>query len=215
MHNFDAFIFDIDGTLTSTNELIFASFNHIAEKYLKRKFTDEEIAAQFGPSEDVILKAWTKENYPEARSDYFDFYANKHIEMADIYPGIKEIIKLIKSKGLPISIFTGKGKDSTEITLKTIGIYQYFDMIVTSDDVDEHKPSPEGINKFIDAFNLQRDRVLMIGDAPSDILASQKAGIKVASVVWDSYAKEKVLSMESDYLFHTVDELKDFIEKNI
>ncbi len=215
MRNFDAFIFDIDGTLTSTNELIFASFNHVAKKYLGKEFTNEEIISLFGPSEDVILKNWMKEHYEEARKDYLNFYANKHTTMASIYPGIKEIIQAIKSAGLPISIFTGKGKSTTEITLGFIEVYEYFDMIVTSDDVKNHKPSPEGINKFIDAFNLQRNRVLMIGDSPADILASKNAGIKIASVVWDSYAKDKVLSMESDYVFHTVSELKEFILRNI
>jgi len=59
---FDGFIFDIDGTLTSTNQLIFDSFNFIAKKYLNRAFTDEEIVAMFGPAEDVILKEWCGEN---------------------------------------------------------------------------------------------------------------------------------------------------------
>ena len=49
---FDGFIFDIDGTLTSTNQLIFDSFNFIAKKYLDKTFTDEEIIAMFGPPED-------------------------------------------------------------------------------------------------------------------------------------------------------------------
>ncbi len=62
-NNFDGFIFDIDGTLTCTNKLIFASFNHIAEKYLGRTFTDEEIHSLFGPTEDVILKEWCGERY--------------------------------------------------------------------------------------------------------------------------------------------------------
>ncbi|MFA3783034.1 HAD family hydrolase [Melioribacteraceae bacterium 4301-Me] len=215
MRNFDAFIFDIDGTLTSTNELIFASFNHVAEKYLNKKFTNEEIISLFGPSEEVILKSWMKDYFEEAKKDYYNFYSSKHSEMVDVYPGIIEVIRLIKSKGLPLAIFTGKGKKTTEITLKFIEVDQYFDMIITSDDVKEHKPSPEGINKFIDHFNLQRSRVLMIGDSPADILASKKAGIKIASVVWDSYAKDEVLSMDSDYIFYTVDELKEFVKKNI
>ena len=55
---FKGIIFDIDGTLTSTNQLIFDSFNHIAKKYLNRTFTDDEIISLFGPTEDAILKEW-------------------------------------------------------------------------------------------------------------------------------------------------------------
>lgn len=215
LKNFDGFIFDVDGTLTSTNELIFSSFNHVTQKYLNKRVTSEEIIAMFGPTEDVILKEWMKHDYHEARKDYFDFYSSQHQNLADIYPGMLEILQLIKSKSIPLSIYTGKGKDSAEITLKEIGVHHLFDLIVTGDDVKEFKPSREGIDMFIDTFNLDRNRVLMIGDAPADIIAAHRAGVKVASVLWDSYAKEKVMQMNSDYLFETVEEFKHFLNNNI
>ena len=58
-------------------------------------------------------------------------------------------------------------------------------------------------------------KILMIGDAPADILAARSAGVKIASVVWDAYAKEQVMKMESDYLFETVDELMKFLKENL
>jgi len=215
LRNFDGIIFDIDGTLTSTNELIFATFRHVTEKYLNKKVTDEEIISLFGPTEDVILKEFMKENYDEARKDYMDFYEAKHHLMADVYPGIKEVLQFIKSKKIPLSIYTGKGRDSSVITLKKIGVYEQFDMIVTGDDIADHKPSPEGIDVFVEKFNLDRKRVLMIGDAPADILAARSAGVKIASVVWDSYAREKVLGMKSDFVFETVDDLLAFLMENL
>ncbi|MHB8904621.1 MAG: HAD family hydrolase, partial [Melioribacteraceae bacterium] len=83
------------------------------------------------------------------------------------------------------------------------------------DDVVHHKPSPEGIDVFVKKFNLNPEKVLMIGDAPADVLAARSAGVKIASVVWDSYAKEKVLTMNSDYVFETVDELMKFLKENL
>jgi HAD superfamily hydrolase (TIGR01549 family) len=215
LRNFDGIIFDVDGTLTSTNQLIFDTFNHVAKIYLGKEFSEEEIISYFGPTEDVILKEMMGEKYPEVRKEYFDFYRKNHKRLAGIYPGIEDILKKIKSTEIPISIYTGKGKDSTEITLKEIGVYNYFDMIVTGDDVLNHKPSAEGILKFVNKFNLNPSRVLMIGDAVSDIKASKDAGVNIASVLWDSYGKEKVLQMESDYIFHTVEELDKFISENI
>ncbi len=214
MKNYDGIIFDIDGTLTSTNELIFASFRFVSNKYLEKNFSDEEIIKLFGPTEDVILKEWGGENYPNLRQDYYNFYSQNH-NMADLYPGIKDILDYIKSKDVLLSIYTGKGKEATTITLKKLGIYDYFDMIMTGDDVKDHKPSPEGVTNFLDKFNLNKDRVLMIGDSPADIRASRASGIKVASVVWDSYAKDEVLEIGSNFLFHTVIELDQFIRENV
>jgi len=215
LKNFDGIIFDIDGTLTATNKLIFASFNHIAEKYLHKKLTNEEILAQFGPTEDVILKKWTEHRYDEARSDYYDFYEANHEELADIFPGLKKVIEQIKSKNIPLGIFTGKGRESSLITLKAFDILNCFDYIVTGDDVDEHKPSPEGINKFVDTYKLNRERVLMVGDAHVDVIAARDAGVKIASVLWDSTYKEKVLALNPDFVFYTVDEFAGFILNNL
>ncbi len=74
---FDGFIFDIDGTLTSTNQLIFDSFNFIAKKYLDKTFTDEEIISMFGPPEDDILKELCGENYECSKKRLFHLLQQK------------------------------------------------------------------------------------------------------------------------------------------
>lgn len=215
MEKLDGIIFDIDGTLADTNELIFESFRFITNKYLNKNYENEEITALFGPTEDVILQELFGDKYHEVRKDYFEFYTNNHKHMARAYPGINNLVQKIKSAGTPLSIYTGKGRDSARITLKEIGIHEYFDMIVTGDDVEDHKPSPEGVDLFVERFNLVRDNTLMIGDSIADIKAARNSGIKIASVLWDSYAKEKVIAMGSDYLFNTVEELDDFITKRL
>jgi pyrophosphatase PpaX len=214
MKKFDGIIFDVDGTLASTNDLIFASFNYITKKYMNKTLTNEEIISLFGPTEDGILKNWFKEKYPEVSKDYHKYYRDKH-HIADLYPGIKDLLKFIKSKNILLSIYTGKGREAALITLEVLEILGYFDMIVTGDDVKEHKPSPEGIEVFINKFNLDKEKVLMIGDSTGDIKAAHAAGVKIASVLWDSYARDKVLLMDSDFIFNSVDKLKEFLIGNI
>jgi phosphoglycolate phosphatase-like HAD superfamily hydrolase len=88
-------------------------------------------------------------------------------------------------------------------------------LIITGDEVAEHKPSPEGITLFLEKFNLPKVNVLMVGDSPADIKASRSAGVKVASVIWDAYAKKEVIKLNPDYLFNSVEELKDFLEQAV
>lgn len=210
--SYKGIIFDVDGTLTSTNELIFAAFRHVVKKYSGKHLSDDEIISLFGPTEDVILKEWYDDKYETVRKDYYDFYSDNH-HMADLYPGIIDILTHLKTKNILLGIYTGKGREAAEITLKKLNIYNYFDLIVTGDDVAEHKPSPEGINKFICHFNLNKEDALMIGDSVSDIKAARDAGIKIASVVWDSYAKADVLKLGSDFVFESVEELKYFLNE--
>jgi HAD superfamily hydrolase (TIGR01549 family) len=214
MKIFEGIIFDIDGTLTSTNQLIFDSFNYISKKYLNKTFTDEEIINLFGPTEDFIIEKLFPDNFDEVKKDYYKYYEENH-HKAELYPGIKELLIYLKQKNILLGIFTGKGRKAATITLKKLSIYDYFDIVITGDDVKEHKPSAEGIIKFLNQFNLAKERVIMVGDAPADVKAAKDAGIKIASVLWDSYAKDEVLKLGSEYIFNSVEELKKFLEKNI
>ncbi len=215
MNNFQCIVFDIDGTIVSTNDLIFASFNHVTKKYLNKTLSAEEIIALFGPPEDIILEEWFGDDAEDVKHDYYEFYTSNHSDMAAEVEGINEIIDYIRSKSLPMAVFTGKGRKTSEITLENIGLLDSFDLIVTGDDVENHKPSPEGLNKIVDYFNVDPDRTLLIGDAPSDIKAAKSAGIKSATVLWDCYALEKVLALKGDYYFSTTDDLNNFIRNNI
>ncbi len=207
---FKGIIFDVDGTLTYTNQLIFDSFNHITKKYLGKTFSDEEIIALFGPTEDVILKEMCKDEYDIARKEYYQYYKENH-NIARTYAGIETLIEDLFNNKIILGVFTGKGRTSALITLDELGLTDYFGLIVSGDDVVNHKPHPEGILQFLEQYNLSPDEVLMVGDAPSDIKAAKAAGVSIASVIWDSYSEEEVRKLNSNNLFHSVDELRSFI----
>jgi pyrophosphatase PpaX len=194
--------------------LIFATFNHVAEKYLNKHLTEAEITATFGPPEEVAVERLIgHERLPRAMADFFDFYKRNFRSMARLHHGMDEILRFLKERKLLLAVFTGKGSRTTEITLQELGVRQYFDMIVTGNDVVHHKPSAEGIRKVMDNFRLHSHEVLMIGDAVADVKAAHEAGIPIAAVVWDSYAKEKVMKMETDYLFHDVEDLHRWLRE--
>jgi HAD superfamily hydrolase (TIGR01509 family) len=207
---FNAVIFDIDGTLVSTGKLIFASFNHVTRKYLGKEFAREEIIELFGPTEDVILKEWMGDKYFEARADYYKFYSDNHEEMTHTIPGLAELIEEIKQSGIRLGIFTGKGCTSSKITLEKLGILNLFERHVTGDDVAEFKPSPEGLIALIDEFNIKPENLLMVGDAPVDVMAAKAAGCKSASVLWDGHPLHDE-EVKGDFSVNSVDDLRKVI----
>lgn len=216
MKNINCIIFDIDGTLTQTNELIFASFNYFSKKYLNEIYTPSQITAMFGPPEEVTIEKLVGfPKYEAALADFLDFYRKNHNALARLYPGIVEILEFLKMQGIIMAVFTGKGSKSTLITLEEFNIKQYFDMIITGSDVKNHKPSAEGIRKIINYFGLKEENVLMVGDAVADVKAAHEAGIKIAAVVWDSYSKEKVLQMDVDFIFENVEKFRDFLKASL
>ncbi len=107
----------------------------------------------FGPPENNIIKQLCGENIEAAKNDYFTYYSKNHWK-AELYPGIIDILKYLRNQNYPLGIFTGKGRQASLITLNKLGVDQYFDLIVTGDDVINHKPSPEGILKFVNKLKL-------------------------------------------------------------
>ncbi|MDI6803849.1 MAG: HAD-IA family hydrolase [Bacteroidota bacterium] len=216
MKNLKCVIFDVDGTITQTNELIFAAFNYVTFKYTGKTFSPSEITAMFGPPEEGTLeKIVGKQNIDAALEDFLEFYRSNHTGMARLYPGITEILEYLKQRNVLMAVFTGKGRHSTLITLNEFNIKKYFGIIITGNDVINHKPSGEGIKKILNYFGLSAEHVLMVGDAVADIVASREAGVPVAAVVWDSYGKDRVLKMDVDYLFDDVKKLKEFLIESI
>jgi HAD superfamily hydrolase (TIGR01509 family) len=143
--------------------------------------------------------------------DYLSFYQTHHNQLARMYPGMENILSSIKNGGKKLALFTGKGTHATAITLREFHIDKYFDYVVTGNDVVKRKPSSEGLFKIMEHFLLPPDELLMVGDSVSDIKAAHEAGVKIAAVVWDSYAKEKVLQMKTDFVFNDTKEFQDWL----
>jgi HAD superfamily hydrolase (TIGR01509 family) len=206
-------IFDMDGTLTRTNELIFESFNHVAEKYTGKRLTPKEIIDLFGPPEEGgLAKVVGTKAVDEAMDELCEYYQSHHTRLAALHPGVDEILDYLKKRGVKLAIFTGKGKRTARITLRELDIAHYFDFVVSGSDVVNHKPHHEGIMKVIERFALAPDDVLMVGDALGDVTASRAAGVRVAAVVWDAYDKERVLQANADYVFHSVGEMSEWFK---
>jgi pyrophosphatase PpaX len=201
-------IFDMDGTLTETNQLIFDSFNYIAMKYKGKTYSPAEIVAMFGPPEEgALLDIVGEDQIDQVMKEYLAYYRRHHKELARLHTGILDLLRFLQRRKVHCAMFTGKGIHTTTITMQAFALMPYFEYVVTGNDVVNHKPAPEGIEKILDHFSLRPEEVLMVGDSVGDVKSAREAGVKVAVVLWDSYSKEKVLHMKTDYAFHTV---KDF-----
>ena len=201
-------IFDIDGTLARTNELIFATFNYVAEKYTGRTFAPLEIIGLFGPpEEDAMVKIVGADRLEEALKDMYAYYAEQHPAMAALHPGIGDTLALLRERGVALAVFTGKGRRTAGITLEALGIAKYFPVVMSGSDVVRHKPDPEGIRRILREWSLDPAGVLMVGDAVADVRAARAAGVRCASVLWDSYDPEGVIAAAPDMVFRRVEEM--------
>lgn len=209
---YQALLFDLDGTLVDSVKLIYEAFNHVAEKYLGRRYLPEEIVRFFGPSEEATWRSLLpQERLEEGLKEYYGYYLDHHDEVI-LYAGIGELLQHLKVRKTPLAIVTGRGKRTTEMTLDALSLKSFFPCVITSDEVQLPKPHPQGVLLACESLGVSPEKVLMIGDSPIDIEAGRQAGTQTAGVFWGTFGLGGSLEdSHPDYAFQTPAELAAFL----
>lgn len=206
-----AVIFDLDGTIGNTLALCVAAFKKTIEPIIGREFSNEEIIATFGPSEEGTIMKLIPEHYDNGIAGYLEAYKELHGMCSTPFEGMEDILKWLKSKNIIVALVTGKGRKSCDITLDVYQMADFFDMVETGS--PEGPIKPEGIMAVLNKFNLNPNEAIYVGDAPSDVISSRKVGVPVISAAWaDTADVEELKKLNPDEIFTTVDELKNYLE---
>ena len=215
MQKIKAVIFDLDGTLANTLPLCIKAFRQSIEPLIKRAVSDEEIVATFGPSEEGTIMALAPQHYEKGVEDYLSFYESLHGMCSTPFNGIEALLQTLKNKDVRIAMVTGKGKHSTNISLNYFGLTNYFEVIETGSVKGPRKA--EGIQNVVDHFKpINRNEMIYVGDAPSDIIASRKIDIAVVAAAWAETAeREKLIALQPDEIFYTINEFTEWILERI
>ena len=187
-----AVIFDFDGTIADTVPLCIAACRAAFEPLAGRTFSDEEITATFGPSEEGSVRALIPDHYEAGVAAYLTCYKKLHPMCPKPFDGIPALLHGLKQKGLIIGLVTGKGRRSCDISLDAYGLADVFDAIEAGS--PEGPCKPRGIQTILRRFGLNGSEALYTGDVPSDITASREAGVRIASAAWASTADPKALA---------------------
>jgi HAD superfamily hydrolase (TIGR01509 family) len=215
MQKLKAVIFDIDGTLANTVPLCVQAFRQAMEPQLHRPLSDEEIKGAFGPDEEGTIAAFNPPDVKKALADFMQYYTSLHGEMCpEPFEGITALLDKLKEKGVRLAVSTGKGKETSALSLQRFGIRHYFDMIENG--APEGSRKPEAIQQIIAAFGVNRNEVVYVGDSPGDIRESHKAGIQVVAAAWASSAERaKLAKEEPDEIFESVEDFAEWLDQRI
>ncbi|WP_453993855.1 pyrophosphatase PpaX [Bacillus nitroreducens] len=205
-------LFDLDGTLIDTNELILQSFLHTFEKYLPdRKFTREDILPFNGPPLIETFSSIDPERAEEMMAEYRRFNHEKHDELVTEFPGVFETIQTLKEKGFKIGVVTTKLRSTVNMGLKLTKLDQFFDVVVTLDDVKNPKPDPEPVFLALQQLDSTPEEAIMIGDNYQDIVSGQNAGTKTAGVAWSHKGKDFLMEYKPDFMLENMSDLLDIV----
>jgi pyrophosphatase PpaX len=208
-------LFDFDGTLADTLPASFAAFRTVFKKYDGQDVTNEQLIAMFGPTEeDIIARNFNhKEIVQEAINEYYDLYGRGHSGINKIN-SILELLILLKENGKQIAIITGKSRKAFHISSEALNLSEYFDYVVTGDDVEKPKPDPEGIYQAMDFFGAKPEEVVFLGDSNADILAGISAGVQTYAVQWLSTYQSTDYEVKPDAVFKHTSEFIKLLKEN-
>ncbi len=203
-----AVLFDLDGTIIDTNELIIQSFMHALRGHVPDGFGREQIIPSMGEPLAVQIKHFTgKDDIATLVGAYREYNLLKHDEMVSLFPGVKETIERLHRAGVRLGVVTTKMRETTIRALKLLEIYSFMDTIVTLDDVDNAKPHPEPVAKAVAALGTEASETLMVGDSSVDIVSALRAGAVPVGVAWSLKGEALLRDSGASYVLKEMDEL--------
>jgi HAD superfamily hydrolase (TIGR01509 family) len=185
-------IFDLDGTLINTWDLYLEAYRLTVQPYVRKNLTAEDIRNSKPTPERHFIERTIPENERDnAFRRFITHYGNLYDTTAKgMYDGVGQMLEKLREAGYLLGIFTGKSRMAWGITSRKENM-GHFDVIITDNDVEHHKPHPEGLLKATSMLNVEAASTLYVGDNLMDFHTASEAGSYYAAVLWSKSAEEK------------------------
>lgn len=222
MTGYDPVLFDLDGTVVDTVELIRESFRHATRTVLGEELPDEQIMAYVGQPLMRQMVQLAPDHAQELYDVYREYNHRRHDELIRAFEGVEEMLEELRRLGKSLGLVTSKSADTTEMAFAVVGLREHFDAIVTASDTTAHKPAPEPLWLCLERLGVGggkqatggaradagasagaytgAPRPIYIGDSPYDIQAGAAAGMATAAVTWGIFSREALQAAAPDYV---------------
>lgn len=208
-------ILDFDGTLADTQPIIIASIQTTLRELHLPPRTDTECRTIIGlPLAQCFVTLCGVDNDTAERCA--DVYRRVFDELntdgiVTLFPHVLDTIKSLHDRGLQLAICSSRGRPTLEGFVKTFHLEKYVGMVVSANDVQQHKPHPEPVQKILAAFGIQPDEALVVGDASYDMMMGRNAGCHTVGVTYGNQSASELRSAGADYLVDDFAEILNII----
>ena len=208
-----AALFDFDGTLVDTTELIYQSMRHATGEILGREIPRETLMANVGqplPRQMELIDA----GRAEALLESYRLHNEEHHDLLiGEFPGVERDLARLCAGGLRVAVVTSKRRLSVEMALEAFpGLGEVVDRFVTMEDTAEHKPHPAPLLKGLEFLgDTPPEEAAYVGDSPFDVSAAKAAGVKSVAVSWGAFSEDTLRSAEPDHLVPDLDTAVDLL----
>ena len=203
-----AVLFDLDGTLLDTIELLLSSVRHAFRDRTGRVPTTEAWIAGIGTPLTTQMRVYaTDENDLAALIEgYRDYQRAHHDRLTRVYEGVIETVATLPARGHPMAIVTSKANDIATRSLAFVGLDRFINVLVGYDSTTSHKPNPAPVAHALAALGVAPAEAVFVGDSPHDMLAGNAAGVTTVGALWGPFSRAALMTAAPRY---TLDRIRD------
>ena len=215
----DNFIFDMDGTIFDTEKFYYQTWLDIAKKEgfifgledkvrLSGKQSKESIAymvENFSMDEKEAIRI--RKNLNELRDKKFN-----ELDYSLKKSGLLNLLSYLRENNKNIALASSSIKSRIDFLLDREGVRDYFDEIISSDDITKGKPDPQIFNLAMEKIGADKNKTYIIEDSLAGVKAAKKSGAKVVLII--DLDKSELIKSQADLVFSSLDEFLSYIKNN-
>lgn len=193
-------LFDLDGTLIDSVELILSSYRHTLTVHRGASPPDTVWLAGLGTPLWVQFRQFTDDE-AEVQAMVATYRAHNlahHDAMVRPYPGVREAVQQLRGRAR-LGIVTSKTRRGAERGLRRVAMDDWFEVIIGADDVERHKPDPQPVLRALEHLGTAAADTVFVGDSPHDLAAGRAAGVRTAAVLWGPFPRGELAAHAPDH----------------
>lgn len=217
-------MFDLDGTLVDTTNLILQCFNHSWQSVCGLVPSRERLVGTFGiplreamrrllvHSNETMSDSVRDELIDQLLSEYRSFNVANHDLIARPFDGAQETISELRARDYRIGVVTSKSRELALRGLKLCGLDKLIDAAIFLEDTARHKPDPEPIRVALERLGARSEAAAYVGDSLHDLEAGRRAGVRTVAALWGPAPPGELEAVAPDHLaasFHQLLEIFD------
>lgn len=185
-------LFDLDGTLIDSIELILNSARYAFAKLERPCPSDEEWMAGIGIPLFTMFERYARddEDLSALIAAYREYQLANHDRLVRCYDGVVDTVRALHERGHQLGIVTSKSEYLALRGLAHVGLARYMDTIVGCDASTRHKPDPEPVQIALHRLGCAPEEAIFVGDSVHDILAGNAAGVRTFAALWGAFRRQ-------------------------
>jgi len=199
----DIVLFDLDGTLVDSADLILASYRHTMREHFGEVPPDDAWLASLGTPlrSQFRMFADTDEEVKALIATYLEFNLRMHEELIRPFDGMREALAGLREAGSRLGIVTSKARRGTAASLAACDLpADWFEVTVTSDEPIPHKPDPAPVRLALERLAAGPEGASFVGDSVWDLRAGRAAGVCTVAALWGPFSEDELIGERPDVM---------------